>query len=551
MLTLSFVAIFVLAVVAHFAGCPKDVAAGRAVRALDSRVVVGLVFVVTVALLRYSWATWHPLPLVHDEMAYLLQAQIFARGRWTMPAPPMPAFWEQPQILTQPLLAAKYFPGHALLLALGVLVGWPPLVPLVLQGIAGALIFVLVRRVAGGVMGLFTWFIWLSTPMVLHFGPSYYSEATTIVCWLAGWYALLEWREKRQARWLVGVAVCVGWCFLTRPLTGVAYAIPVAIVVLRDVVRLRRWRDLVLATVAGAGVLAIIPLWSARTTGDWRRTPLLAYTHTYMPYDVPGFGLITTPPAVEVSPQLARLNWAYARWHVHHLPAELPRILVERVPELAATLWGTTRGLMIVFAVLGLVTLESATAFAVGSSVLLLLVYLLFATPSQWTLYYYESAPAYAFLTAAGLAWSASLIGRPRGIPAGGSYDWRSPRWAMPLAAAALVLAGPTRVSLRVVRAAHIKNEAVQLRFLATRDHIPDARAVLFVRYHPQHDANVSFVRNVIDPDAERVWVVFDRGTAENARLLARAPGRVAYVWEEERDMTFRYDVADRAMAAR
>jgi hypothetical protein len=544
MLTLIFAAILVVAVLAHRAGRATIVHPSRLTHALDSRAVLAVVFTVTFVVLRWSWGAWQPLPLVHDEMAYLLQAQIFARGLWALPAQPIPAFWEQPHVLVQPVVAAKYFPGHSLVLAPGVLLGWPALMPLLLHSGSAVLLFLLARRVASGAVALAAWLLWLGTPMVLHFGPTYYSEATTTVCWLAGWYALLEWRAHRRRRWLLAVALCVGWCFLTRPLTGVAYAIPVAIVVLRDVIALARWRDLIAALALGSAVLAIIPLWSARTTGDWRLTPLMLYTRQYMPDDVPGFGTITTAPELELSPELARLHAGFQWWHRDHRPSRLPQILLNRWRALAVTIWGVSHGVLMLFALLGLLTLDGAAAFAVCSSVLLLLLYLLHAIPSVWTLYYFETVPVAAYLTAAGLAWAAAMIGRPRGGAATRDFGWRAPRWSVPLVAGALALCLPSVVALRMIRDDNIRARRPIESMAALRDAIPDRTALLFVHYAPRHDPNVALVQNVVDPGSAHVWVVRDRGGRENARLIALAPERRAYIYDEAQQKVFLYDPA-------
>lgn len=541
-LFLFVAALLVLAALAHRVGARPVAEHDRITRALESRGILAVVFATTFIALWCSWAALMPPPVVHDEMSYVLQSQIFASGRWALPPQPIPAFWEQPHVLVEPVVASKYFPGHSIVLTIGTLLGWPALMPLVLQSVAGVLLYLLVRRVANPALAFVTWVVWLTTPMVLHFGATYFSESTTTVCWLGGWYALLEWRTSRQRKWLLAVAFFTAWCFLTRPLTGLAYVIPIGVVVLRDVIRGRHWRDLGMGLAAGAAVLAILPLWSAMTTGDWSTTPLLLYTRQYMPYDVPGFGVITTPPALEVSQQLANLNDAYRKWHVNHFPSTMLSTLVYRVRPLAESIWGLSRGAMIAFALLGLLALNAKTAFAVGSSVLLLLVYLVFATPSQWTLYYYESVPAYAFLTALGLAWAASMIGRPRGTAPAPAFTWRSARWTMPLVASTLVLAVPGLIAIQKLRREHVKIRADQTRFAEMRESIPDRKAVLFVHYKPAHNPNISFVQNVVDPAAERVWVVFDRGPAENARLMAQDPERVAYIYDENQDATFRYD---------
>jgi 4-amino-4-deoxy-L-arabinose transferase-like glycosyltransferase len=540
-ITLQIAAIVVVLLLAYVAGRPGAGDGAAPARVLDSPAAVAAIFAATFVVLWYAWAQWTPTPVVHDELAYVLQAGIFARGRWALPSPQRPLFFEQPYVLVEPALASKYFPGHSILLTLGAIVGWMPLMPLVLQSTAAAMMFVLARRVANGAVALLTWLVWLTSPVVLFFGPTYYSEATTIVCWLAGWYALLAWRTNRRLRWLLAVALCTGWCVITRPLTGLAYAIPVGIVVLVDVIRQRRWRDLALALAAGCVVLAIIPLWSARTTGDWRVTPLQRYTQDYMPYDLPGFGLITTPPARALNPEFVHLNEVFSAFHPNHQPAALPAILLERARYLADAVWGWSKGLYAIFALIGLLTLRGPAAFAVASGVLLLLVYLSFGTTPTWTLYYYESVPAYAYLTAAGIAWLASVVAGRRAPRADEASGWRSHRWTTALAAGALVLCVPGYAATKNIRRQLINNRVHLVQFARLRESIPGERALLFVRHAPWHNPHETLVQNVANPAAERLIVVYDRGDAENARLLALMPDRTPYLFDEAKSRVYRY----------
>lgn len=541
MITLTFVAILLAALLAHVAGGATG-DAGALSRALASRAVVAVVFALTFVALWVSWAAWSPIPVVHDEMAYVLQAQIFARGMWALPSPPLPDFWAQPHVLVEPSLAAKYFPGHALLMTPGALVGWPALMPLVLQSTIGALLYVLARRMASGAVALLAWIIWLTSPMVLYFGPTYFSESTTTACWLAGWYALLEWRDGRELRWLLALALFTGWDAITRPLTGLAYAIPIGIVVLRDVIKERRWRDLGLACAVGVVVLGILPLWSARTTHDWRVTPLTLYTRMYMPYDVPGFGLDTTPPSHAVTPDLYQLNRTYSYMHVTHHVSTLGSTFITRAHDLSVSIWSVSGGVLAVFAVLGVATLGGATAFAVLSGLWLLVAYLVYGTPPAWTLYYYETVPAFAYLTAAGLAWAVSLLGRPRGAMMTPTFHWRSPRWTLALAVAGMVLLVPGLTALLAIRGQHAGDRKDLARFDKLLTSIHDPKAVVFVRYAAMHNPHVTFVRNVANPESEHIWVVYDRGDAENARLLALAPTRKAYLFDEVHGRTYVYE---------
>jgi hypothetical protein len=542
MLTLSIAGVVLVGLVAHFSGGATNDDRGLLVRWLSGRAVVAFVFATTFVVLWYAWAAVDPIPVVQDEMSYVLQAQIFARGTWALPSPQIPRFWEQMHVLVEPAVASKYFPGHALVMTIGALIGWLPLMPLLLQSTVGALLFVLARRVSSGGVALVAWILWLFSPMVLYFGASYYSEATTTTCWLAGWYALLEWRTHRRARWLAAVAFFVGWDAITRPLTGLAYAIPVAVVVLWDVVRDRRWRDLAIAALVGCAVLAVLPVWSVRTTGHWLETPLMLYTRMYMPFDVPGFGLDTTPPTHALTPELTRWNAVYGSAHVHHLPSQLLRTLGDRSFYLWVSVWGVSSGVLGVFAVLGLVTLTTTTAFALISSIFLLLTYLSYGTPASWTLYYYESVPAFMVLSASGLAWAAALIGRPWKTRAAATFAWRAPRWTRALVAGAFVFALSGTGALRLLHAQHIDDRKFLVPFYRLLATIHDERAIVFVRFAPDHDVRVTFVRNSANPDKERIWVVYDLGEPENARLLELAPTRKAYLFDEAQGRTFLYD---------
>src|SRR3712207_8867555 len=52
-------------------------------------------------------------------------------------------------------------------------------------------------------------------------------------------------------------------------------AVPVGIVVVREVWRARAWRSLGVAALVGCAVVSILPLHNRKTTGDWRLSPLV------------------------------------------------------------------------------------------------------------------------------------------------------------------------------------------------------------------------------------------------------------------------------------
>jgi hypothetical protein len=488
----------------------------------------------TAAVVWFAWGGLARAAVIHDEAAYVLQAELFARGAWIGRAPVIPEFFEQLYVLVTPVLASKYPPGHSLMLVPGALIGLPGLPVVLLNGVTGALIFALARRITSAPVGLLAWLLWITCFPAIYFRASYLSEVTSSAAWLVAWWSLLRWRETRRLTWLIGVAGAVGLVAVTRPLTAVALAVPIAVVVLRDTAVRRSWRHLGLAVGVGAIWIALIPLWSARTTGSPWLTPLALYTRAYVPFDVPGFGLDTTVPPVRSVPRdMAITNEAFRQEHRSHTVAALPRTLVKRLRMIVRDMWYDWRLGLAPFALLALTALPVAAWFALATLAAHVALYLLYAHPIFWTVYYLESEPVLALLTALGVAravaWAAEA-GRRR---------WRdvtipstAPRSSVAMLALALATCVPGAMTLRLLREQVNGDRAYFERFDAAVRGIRDERAIVFVRYGPTHNDNMSLVRNPANHDEARVWIAHDRG-ADNARLIAAAKNRRAYLFDE------------------
>src|SRR5204863_8287197 len=117
-------------------------AVGRALPLFDARRLEGalnarwtpiVVGALSGVLSLWLWGSLTRTPVMHDESAYLLQAELFARLRWTGVARPLPQFFEQLYVLVDGVLASKYRPRTSLLLAGGVLLGLPGLAVVVMD----------------------------------------------------------------------------------------------------------------------------------------------------------------------------------------------------------------------------------------------------------------------------------------------------------------------------------------------------------------------------------------------------------------------------------
>jgi hypothetical protein len=504
-------------------------------RLLEWRVTPMLLGIVN-ALLVWWWLGWdlNPLPQIQDEAAYLLQAKLFAGGRWTGTARPLPEFFAQLYVFTEPVLASKYPPGLSLLLAPFVAMQFAALAPMMFAAVTGALIFVLARRTTSGSVAMLTWLLWTSGSALLRYQASFLSQTATVALWVATLYLLLEYRTRYRPWALAALGACVGTLAITRPVSAIALAVPVGVIVIRDVWGRRDWKPFTMAALAGTVVVAILPVHNRMTTGDWRLSPLVAYSSRYTPFDFPGFGYAKNQRVAPLPPDLdsVRTYLAEAR-RQHTLPA-LPATLRSRVWYTTIDIFSGWRAPFLLFALLGVLVMPMSGRFAVALSVGLLLTYAFHAHWPFWTVYYFEGYPAVVFASAVGMWAFADMVCRPRKggwklLPAVPVVDIR-------VRAATLMLCGvvliPTMMFLPRYRAAWRRGTTFQRQFATALSVVEreSPRSIVFVDYGQNHDVHSSLIWNVPDLATAKTWIAYDRGV-DDLRLMRLAPDRRAYVY--------------------
>lgn len=478
-----------------------------------------------------------PVIQIQDEAAYLLQAGIFAQGRWTAAAPPLSEFFAQMHVLTEPVLAAKYPPGTSLFLTPFVWIGFPALGPMVLAAATGALIFTLARRVGNGAVALCAWVLWATAPWALRWQATFLSQPLTTALWLASLYCLLEYRERHRPWALIALGAAVGACAITRPVTAVAVAIPVSIVALREVKRIGAWRPAALAFLTGSVLVGLLPLQNYRTTGDWRVSPLVKYSREYLPSDFPGFNFDPTQHVAPLPPDLEKARQELFRIREQHTLEALPRTLGHRlVRSLGIVSHGWRIGL-IPLILIGALVMPAAGAFAFVASLGLLLAYAFHAHWPQWSQYYLEAAPGYVFALAAGM-WALSqwtIQGRvaPRRVLL--TPTATDPRIALALLLTATAIGVPSAAGIPPTITRHDAEVTYQRRFNEALNHVEreNNKAIVFVQYGPNHRPLFSLVRNVPNAGQAQLWIAHERGR-DDLRLMRLAPDRRAYVYHAD-----------------
>lgn len=530
MTTLLLVA--ALLVVAWLAArCPEDTPGMHALeRALGGRLLPVAAFMAAFVVTAYVWGSPRPLAVFHDEAAYLLQAELFARFRWTLPTPVVSRAFEQAAVLVTPALAPKMGPGHALALVPGVWLGVPALMPLLLTGTAAALLVLLARRAAGAPAALLTLILWLTASGNMRWRPTFFSETSSTVAMLGAWWCLLEWRATRKSRWLLILAALAGWGAVTRPLTLLAFAMPVGLIVIADVARGGWWRQLGTAMAVGTACLLIVPLQAWRVTGSAGTTPLALYTRQYVPSDVIGFGFVRTAPERALPPDLSNAFSEFDTLHLAHTPTSLPATFVARVSAVLDDQYGGWRSNLAPFAIVGVLAGPPAVAFALATALSVMLAYLGYAHQPYWTVYYLELLTVLSFVTAVGLghslAWLAARIRGSALSPAAGPVM------------AVLALLVSLQPMVQETQAGRVRIERLtwyQRRYAEAFSQLPESHLLVFVKYGPHHPRHFSLIRNVADPARARLVTAYDLGPAVNDSVVRAFPDRAVYVLDEGR----------------
>jgi len=496
---------------------------------------------ITSLTMAWIWSSLRQQAVITDGISYLTQARIFSTFHLFAGARPLPEFFEQPHMFVTPKFLSKYPPGHSLLLVPGVWLGLPALGPIVLAGVTGALTFGLARRISNGWIATTTWLMWVTAAGVDWSSTTYLSQTTTSALWLIGWYSLLRWWENERRGWLLLLACCIGWGALTHPFTWVLFSLPVGWVVLVHTARRGCWKDLGFSLIVGLAFIALLMTWSERTVGHGLTLPWSVYAQMYSPWDKIGFGADSTPALRTLPPNMASGAAAFLHYHASYTPVTLPAQLMHRFTRIVGDVWGDWRVVFVPIALLGFVALPLEFSFGLMSGVIVIGGYLLYAHRPQWTMYYLELYPLFAFAMALGI-WRVICLTLDRTS----AIQETLRRLASQRAAAGILLLNLALLpeylsSIAAARKNHSRLVAEVQRFRARVASLPDEQIIVFVKYDPLHEQPWSLVFNEPDLTHARAWQVYDRGS-DDIRLIRIASGRTPYLFDQKNDKFIRID---------
>lgn len=191
---------------------------------LESR-KTSIVFVVLLCLLvNLALAVKYgvPAPAIHDEFAYLLSADTFARGRLTNPPHPM---WEHLQtfhVFFSPTYQAKYPPGQGLFLALGQIVADMPILGVwaSLALACGACCWMFQALLPAGWATLGTLLIIFNPFLVRNWGHTYWGGAVALLGGALYFGAFFRLRQNLRLKYTIAMGIGVIILANSRPFEG-------------------------------------------------------------------------------------------------------------------------------------------------------------------------------------------------------------------------------------------------------------------------------------------------------------------------------------------
>jgi hypothetical protein len=257
------------------------------------------------------------------------------------------------------------------------------------------------------------------------------------------------------------------------------------------------------------------------------------YTRTYIPWDVIGFGLDSTPPLRALPPDQQWEIDGFMALHRSHTLGSLPHDAMMRVVGLHSDVFTGWRAGLAGYFILGLISLPPAVMIGGITALLLFLAYLAYAHPGFWTIYYLEALPVVAMITVLGIVLAMTWLRRnmdvgtdsPESLSAAqGKREGAGSVVGIVLAIALLAASLPM---VRSEGAFRTRVASPRVGLWEIMEKLPTPCNLMIVR--DERSEPRTLVTNGADLAHARTWLVHDLGS-ENMRIHKLAPDRTGYL---------------------
>lgn len=372
-----------------------------------------------------SRTVFERLPHLEDEVTYLFQARIYARGHLVIESPePDRAYWQPFVVDNGGNRFGKYTPGWPAMLAAGVILGQSWVINAFLAALITALTYRMGREIFTADVGLIAAMLTAFSPMALLLNASLMGHTAALFAALLFMYAYWRIEQGRQGiRWGLAAGIGLGLLVINRPLSAVAVAAPFIIWSLFRITLAWRFgkKPAVLRTlhplIALAGVTLLIstaiPIYSLVAVGD----PTTNLYTLVWEYDKVGFGegYGRNGHTLEKGIRHARFDLSLMAadlfgWNVGTITSEIQQHLLTE--DGYWPLLGLSWVLLIPGLVAGARRRWTWLLAAVTVSVIAVQLAYWIGSQRYSTRYYFESLSALALISGLALAWLTQRVSR-------------------------------------------------------------------------------------------------------------------------------------------
>lgn len=212
------------------------------------------------------------IPHVPDSVAYLFIAKMFAMGHVIMPIPVSPEhfnFFTGILSIEQGKWLFQYPFGHPLLLMIGVLLGFPSIIPPLIGTISVLLLFLIAKKLFDLKTAFFLAFLPILSPFFLENASSFMSHNTAAFYLIFSFYLLILLIKHPRMIYALFSGIFLGLLFNTRPLTSLPF---IAIFVLTILVKQKNLPSKISSVfffIIGLGIMfSLWSLYNFLTTGE-------------------------------------------------------------------------------------------------------------------------------------------------------------------------------------------------------------------------------------------------------------------------------------------
>lgn len=261
----------------------------------------------------------HRALLTDDEETYLLQARMLLAGKLFIAPPPDDSFFRQPFMA---YANQRWFPvypwAHPLILALGVLVKAPELIPPLLGVATMLLTYGIAKELCGKPAALGAAVLFVLSPFAEYQSATFLSESTSSALIALAVFAYLKLERGGRPRWAIASGAALGLAINCRPLTALAAGVAISIFSAAALIRerkaffLRAWPALPAAL---AGLFLFLLLGRLAEGGSFVPTPFLHSSTGIVGFATLDPGVYRTTPELSLlvtSDYLMKLNvWLF------------------------------------------------------------------------------------------------------------------------------------------------------------------------------------------------------------------------------------------------